>query len=83
MEKQVDSQSFDHSKETLAEDIISEHDSTPVKFVKTPEEKAFVRKLNWTVLPVIFLIVFIQVRFHHAFSFEKQPIRSFYYILVL
>ncbi|KAI7878734.1 major facilitator superfamily domain-containing protein [Mucor mucedo] len=60
MEKQVDSQSFDHSKETLAEDIISEHDSTPVKFVKTPEEKAFVRKLNWTVLPVIFLIVFIQ-----------------------
>lgn len=66
MEKQVDSQSFDHSKETLT-DYISQHESTTAKFVKSPEEKAFVRKLNWTVLPVIFLIVFIQVRFHHIF----------------
>ncbi|GAN06036.1 allantoate permease protein [Mucor ambiguus] len=28
--------------------------------VKSPEEVAFVRKLNWTLLPLIFLIIFIQ-----------------------
>lgn len=29
--------------------------------VKSPEEAAFLRKLNWTVLPVVFLIIWIQV----------------------
>ncbi|CAO3624517.1 unnamed protein product [Mucor fragilis] len=28
--------------------------------VKSPEEAAFLRKLNWTVLPVVFLIIWIQ-----------------------
>ncbi|KAG1474106.1 hypothetical protein G6F56_000552 [Rhizopus delemar] len=34
--------------------------SSNQKYVGTPEEKALVRKINWTVLPLIFLIVFIQ-----------------------
>lgn len=63
MEKEaIDNQYFDYSKETLQTDYVSEHDNTV--FLKSPEEKAFVRKLNWTVLPIIFLIVFIQVRYN-------------------
>lgn len=74
MEKQeVDSQSFDHSKETLP-DYISEHNTTTDEFIKSPEEKAFVRKLNWTVLPIIFLIVFIQVKNHKSFFLKKKRI---------
>jgi hypothetical protein len=32
------------------------------KFLHSPEEKAFLRRLNLRVLPIVFLIIFIQVR---------------------
>jgi hypothetical protein len=40
------------------DDHISEHD---VK--RSPEEIAFIKKLNWKVLPLVFLVIFIQVNF--------------------
>lgn len=42
-------------------DSFNELESTEIPLVKSPEEVKFVKKLNWTVLPIIFLIVFIQV----------------------
>lgn len=45
----------------VTEDYDSENNSNQV-FIKSPEEKAFVKKLNWTLLPLVFLITFIQVR---------------------
>ena len=30
-------------------------------FVYSAEEKAFLKKLNWKILPIVFLIIFIQV----------------------
>lgn len=45
----------------VTEDYDSEDNSNQV-FIKSPEEKAFVKKLNWTLLPLVFLITFIQVR---------------------
>lgn len=40
-------------------DVIDEKVNTV--FIKSEAEKRFVRKLNWKVLPIIFLIIFIQV----------------------
>ncbi|CEI88972.1 hypothetical protein RMCBS344292_03348 [Rhizopus microsporus] len=47
-------------KEKQAVLIIDEAKSDNQRFVNTPEEKAFVRKLNWKVLPLIFFIIMIQ-----------------------
>lgn len=52
---------FENEKALNAEDITSDNESSTV-FVKSIEERAYLRKLNWTVLPLIFLVVFIQVR---------------------
>ncbi|CAO3622826.1 unnamed protein product [Mucor fragilis] len=41
-------------------DSFSEPEAIEMPLVKSPEEVKFVKKLNWTVLPIIFLIVFIQ-----------------------
>lgn len=49
-------------KEKQAVLIIDEAKSDNQRFVNTPEEKAFVRKLNWKVLPLIFFIIMIQVK---------------------
>lgn len=43
----------------------NKNDSAAV-LVKSPEEVAFLRKLNWTLLPLIFLIIFIQVIIYHT-----------------
>lgn len=43
------------------DDFTESSDKTEPAFVKSPEEAAFLRKLNWTVLPVVFLIIWIQV----------------------
>lgn len=49
-------------KVTQDDDFTESSDkSQPAAFVKSPEEAAFLRKLNWTVLPLVFLIVWIQV----------------------
>ncbi|KAI8059810.1 major facilitator superfamily domain-containing protein [Thamnidium elegans] len=53
-----DDKSFEYNNEKLAE-YDSETNSS-VEFVKSAEEKAFLKKLNWRVLPVVFLIIFIQ-----------------------
>ncbi|OAD03934.1 hypothetical protein MUCCIDRAFT_110814 [Mucor lusitanicus CBS 277.49] len=48
-------------KVTQDDDFTESSDkSQPAAFVKSPEEAAFLRKLNWTVLPLVFLIVWIQ-----------------------
>lgn len=52
---------LENEKAFNAEDITSDNESSTV-FVKSIEERAYLRKLNWTVLPLIFLVVFIQVR---------------------
>ncbi|KAG1050013.1 hypothetical protein G6F43_007684 [Rhizopus delemar] len=44
---------------TKDDDFAKETDGVQ-KFMNTKEERAFVRKLNWKVLPTIFLIIFIQ-----------------------
>lgn len=49
-------------KEKQAVLIIDEAKSDNQRFINTPEEKAFVRKLNWKVLPLIFFIIMIQVK---------------------
>ncbi|KAL9546431.1 hypothetical protein MBANPS3_006662 [Mucor bainieri] len=55
----------DEKKQQLDDDYTEsdnhniKNDSTAV-LVKSPEEAAFLRKLNWTLLPLIFLIIFIQ-----------------------
>lgn len=41
-------------------DVVDEKANTV--FIKSEAEKRFVRKLNWMVLPIVFLIIFIQVR---------------------
>lgn len=51
---------------TKDDDFAKETDGVQ-KFMNTKEERAFVRKLNWKVLPTIFLIIFIQVRRHPCF----------------
>ncbi|KAI9478434.1 MAG: major facilitator superfamily domain-containing protein [Benjaminiella poitrasii] len=38
----------------------SSYDDSHKELIKSPEENAFVRKLNWSLLPIIFLIIFIQ-----------------------
>ncbi|GAA5804435.1 hypothetical protein HPULCUR_009928 [Helicostylum pulchrum] len=53
-----DDKSFEYNKEKLAE--YDSEDNTSPKFVKSAEEKAFLKKLNWRVLPVVFLVIFIQ-----------------------
>jgi hypothetical protein len=50
------------NERSLGVDDISGHESNQL-FIKSPEERAFVRKLNWKLLPLVFLIVFIQVRY--------------------
>ncbi|KAI8645927.1 major facilitator superfamily domain-containing protein [Parasitella parasitica] len=42
------------------DEVFSEPDSTQISLTKSVEELKFVKKLNWTVLPIIFLIIFIQ-----------------------
>lgn len=49
-------------KEKQAVLIIDEAKGDNQRFVNTPEERAFVRKLNWKVLPLIFFIIMIQVK---------------------
>lgn len=51
---------------TKDDDFAKETDGDQ-KYINTKEERAFVRKLNWKVLPTIFLIIFIQVRGHSCF----------------
>lgn len=51
----------DQDQDSSLIDSFSEPESTEMPLVKSPEEVKFVKKLNWTVLPIIFLIVFIQV----------------------
>ena len=73
MDQKVESRNsneyFDNEKAAIDEDISIRQENEP--FVKSIEERAFVRKLNWTVLPVIFLIVFIQV---NIFKEERKHI---------
>lgn len=54
-----DDKSFEYNKEKVEE--YDSEEITSVEFVKSAEEKAFLKKLNWRVLPVVFLIIFIQV----------------------
>lgn len=42
-------------------EAFSEPDSIQMPLVKSPEELKFLKKLNWTVLPIVFFIIFIQV----------------------
>lgn len=42
-------------------EAFSEFDSTQMPPVKSAEELKFLEKLNWIVLPIVFLIIFIQV----------------------
>lgn len=54
----------DEKKQQLDDDYTeSDHHNknNSTILVKSPEEVAFLRKLNWTLLPLIFLIIFIQV----------------------
>ncbi|CAO0802839.1 unnamed protein product [Mucor circinelloides] len=44
----------------LDDDCTESNDKNKPAWVKYPEEAAFLRKLNWTLLPLIFLIIFIQ-----------------------
>jgi len=52
----------DEKKQQLDDDYAeSDNKNSSAILVKSPEEVAFLRKLNWTLLPLIFLIIFIQV----------------------
>jgi hypothetical protein len=45
------------------DDDISEQDTNNEELlVKSPEEIAFIKKLNWKILPLVFLVIFIQVK---------------------
>ncbi|CAO0795511.1 unnamed protein product [Mucor circinelloides] len=51
----------DEKKQQLDDDYAeSDNKNSSAILVKSPEEVAFLRKLNWTLLPLIFLIIFIQ-----------------------
>lgn len=51
----------DEKSHPLDDDCTESNDKNKPALVKYPEEAAFLRKLNWTLLPLIFLIIFIQV----------------------
>lgn len=48
-------------KAISTEDLSDVDEKTNDNFIKSEAEKRLVRKLNWLVLPIIFLIIFIQV----------------------
>lgn len=61
-------------------DSFSEPEAIEMPLVKSPEEVKFVKKLNWTVLPIIFLIVFIQVS---SFFFQRHVSHQIFDSLLL
>lgn len=63
VKEQVQHTEHVNEKKQQLDDGYAESDSknSSAILVKSPEEAAFIRKLNWTLLPLIFLIIFIQV----------------------
>lgn len=57
-----DIKSFEYDKDKLDTEYGDEKSNATAAFIKSAEEKAFLRKLNWKLLPVVFLIIFIQVK---------------------
>ncbi|KAL7318911.1 hypothetical protein PS15m_002094 [Mucor circinelloides] len=62
VKEQVQHTEHVNEKKQQLDDGYAESDSknSSAILVKSPEEAAFIRKLNWTLLPLIFLIIFIQ-----------------------
>lgn len=63
----------DEKSQQLDDDFTENDNSNESILIKSPEEIAFLRKLNWTLLPLVFLIIFIQVHtqkldFMHEFN---------------
>lgn len=49
----------------------SESDVNDAKFVYSPAEKRLVRKINWTVMPLVCSILFVQV---NSFYFSREKV---------
>lgn len=76
----------DDKKCQQLDDDFSENDNrNGLKLIKSPEEIAFLRKLNWTLLPLVFLIIFIQVhtRKLDCVLHEFNLVSIFIFIIVL
>lgn len=50
---------YNHRASSCSIDEFDIKNDKPVQ--KSPEEIAFIKKLNWKVLPMVFLVIFIQV----------------------